>query len=225
MKETICTIPINDIFEVKKGCPFCRMYGLLEEKYVNFIVGDAMMEVSVRIQVNEKGFCGRHLDKIIGCGSRLPTALMLQTHLQELAKTCTDGNLRKSSEKLLKICDSCFVCEKIDSGFNLMCASLLEHWKNEEDFRTLYAGQEYVCPRHSAGIIRAALESRKLKGAQKNEFCKTTLELTRKHVETLENDVSDFCRMYDYRNRGEDFSACADSIERSAEFLKSENEK
>ena len=33
MKETICTIPINDIFMPKCGCPFCRMESMLEEQY------------------------------------------------------------------------------------------------------------------------------------------------------------------------------------------------
>ena len=36
MKETICTIPINDIFMPKDGCPFCRMEKMLEEQYVRF---------------------------------------------------------------------------------------------------------------------------------------------------------------------------------------------
>ena len=30
MKETICTIPINDIFMPKDGCPICRMEKMLE---------------------------------------------------------------------------------------------------------------------------------------------------------------------------------------------------
>ena len=56
MKETICTIPINDIFMPKCGCPFCRMESMLEEQYVKFITGDAMMEPNIRIETNKKGF-------------------------------------------------------------------------------------------------------------------------------------------------------------------------
>lgn len=57
MKETICTIPINDIFMPKDGCPICRMEDMLEKQYVKFITGDAMMEPNIRIETNKKGFC------------------------------------------------------------------------------------------------------------------------------------------------------------------------
>ena len=53
MKETIVTIPINDLFAPKCGCPLCRMESMLEEQYVEFITGDAMMEPSVRVETNK----------------------------------------------------------------------------------------------------------------------------------------------------------------------------
>lgn len=56
MKETICTIPINDIFMPKDGCPICRMEDMLEKQYVKFITGDAMMEPNIRIETNKKRF-------------------------------------------------------------------------------------------------------------------------------------------------------------------------
>lgn len=54
VKETICTIPINDIFMPKDGCPICRMEDMLEKQYVKFITGDAMMEPNIRIETNKK---------------------------------------------------------------------------------------------------------------------------------------------------------------------------
>ena len=53
MKETIVTIPINDLFAPKCGCPLCRMEEMLEEQYVTFITGDAMMEPTVRVATNK----------------------------------------------------------------------------------------------------------------------------------------------------------------------------
>ena len=64
MKENICTIPINDIFRPKDGCPLCRMEKMLEEQYIEIITGDAMMEPNIRIETNKKGFCGNHFDKM-----------------------------------------------------------------------------------------------------------------------------------------------------------------
>ena len=43
MKETICTIPVNDVFGPREGCPVCRMHDMLEQKYVEYITGAAMM--------------------------------------------------------------------------------------------------------------------------------------------------------------------------------------
>ena len=57
MKEDIRTIPINDIFMEKKGCPFCTMEKMLEKIQVDYIIGDAMMEPNTRIETNKKGFC------------------------------------------------------------------------------------------------------------------------------------------------------------------------
>ena len=84
MKETICTIPINDIFMPKDGCPICRMEKMLEEQYVDFITGDAMMVPDVRIQTNKKGFCHRHFSQMFVKGQKLPNALILESHLQEM---------------------------------------------------------------------------------------------------------------------------------------------
>ena len=33
MKENICTIPVNEVFEKNDGCPICRMRDLIEAKY------------------------------------------------------------------------------------------------------------------------------------------------------------------------------------------------
>ncbi len=29
MREDICSIPVNEVFEPKDGCPFCRMRDML----------------------------------------------------------------------------------------------------------------------------------------------------------------------------------------------------
>ncbi|HRK92956.1 MAG TPA: DUF6062 family protein, partial [Ruminococcus bicirculans (ex Wegman et al. 2014)] len=46
-------------------------------------------------------------------------------------------------------------------------------------------------------------------------------ELTSKYLDTLEADVSHYCKMYDYRNTGAnaDWGNSKDSIERAIKFL------
>ena len=60
MKEDITTIPINDVFEPRDGCPLCRMRDMLEERSTVYITGAAMMEPDVRIKMNETGFLLRN---------------------------------------------------------------------------------------------------------------------------------------------------------------------
>lgn len=121
MKETICTIPINDIFMPKCGCPFCRMESMLEEQYVKFITGDAMMEPNIRIETNKKGFCHRHFSQMFEKGQKLPNALILESHLQEIIDNDMPKKLKgkpdkKQLEVIKKRLDSCYVCDRIESG-------------------------------------------------------------------------------------------------------------
>ena len=44
MREDICSIPVNEVFEPKDGCPFCRMRDMLEDRMATYITGAAMME-------------------------------------------------------------------------------------------------------------------------------------------------------------------------------------
>ena len=84
MREDICTIPINELFEPKKGCPICRMVDMLEGRLAEYITGAAMMEPDVRIETNRLGFCERHFAQIHDVGSRLSIALILESHLKEV---------------------------------------------------------------------------------------------------------------------------------------------
>ena len=82
MKENICTIPVNEVFEVHDGCPICRMRDIIEAKYIDYITGPAMMEPDIRIETNRAGFCERHFGMMLTSGrARLPVALTLESHL------------------------------------------------------------------------------------------------------------------------------------------------
>lgn len=58
MAEQLYTIPINEAFDVKEGCPLCRLRHQLEEQSLSYIMGAAMMEPDVRIVTNQLGFAG-----------------------------------------------------------------------------------------------------------------------------------------------------------------------
>ena len=65
MQEKIYTIPVNEAFSKKDGCPFCRLKKQLEDAERELIMGASMMEPDIRIKTNERGFCKKHYLKML----------------------------------------------------------------------------------------------------------------------------------------------------------------
>ena len=223
MRESLLTIPISEIFEPKSGCPVCRMRDMLEGRTVEYIMGAAMMEPDVRIETNRAGFCHTHLMQMMKQKNRLSLALMLQTHLDSVHKE-TFGKKKlfeaknARSVKLSRIKESCFVCEKIDWGMSRLMRTFFEMYAND-DFRRLYNEQEYICLPHCGMLLSIASDY--LKKDMLERFANDTSALSEKQLKLLYEDVSQYCRMYDYRNTGKDadWGNSKDSIERSVTFL------
>ncbi len=62
MRESILTIPINEVFEPREGCPICAMRNTVEQHICEYIMGAAMMEPDVREETNALGFCHTHFN-------------------------------------------------------------------------------------------------------------------------------------------------------------------
>ena len=60
MREDICSIPINDVFGPKDGCPICRMRDMLENRITEYITGPARRDRTGRVETNRLAFCARH---------------------------------------------------------------------------------------------------------------------------------------------------------------------
>ena len=220
MKESIYTIPISEVFEPKCGCPLCTLYQTLEERWVEYITGAAMMEPDIRVETNRHGFCNRHFDMMLGQRNRLSVALILQTRLawidQSLNEDAKAPGLFKKAEPAQ---DSCFVCQKIDNEFARIGSNLVTVWNRESDFRKLYSEQEFLCYPHGRMLLnagRATLRKEKLA-----EFSAATATLLRRQLQPLKADIDAFCNLFDYRNAGgpPPPESVATSIERTIAFL------
>jgi hypothetical protein len=87
MDEHIYTIPINDAFDRRDGCPMCAIWEKLESDSLEYALGAAMMEPDVRVAMNKLGFCGRHLSRMISMKDRLPLALILESRLMAVCQS------------------------------------------------------------------------------------------------------------------------------------------
>lgn len=226
MKEDICTIPINDVFLPHDGCPLCRMKEMLEKRSTEYITGAAMMEPDVRIKTNEKGFCHNHFEMMLKCGTRLSNALILESHLDKIKNELLPKDVKGKPDKkklasLRAIQKSCFVCEQVEWGMAHMYQTIFSNYANDSDFRALYNDQQFICMEHYCDLISAAAN----KGIPSKilpEFYRDTAKLAGGYLETLKDDITHFCSMYDYRSKGQDWGNSRDSIERSIEFLTAE---
>ena len=82
MRHHIDTIPVWDAYRQDCECPLCLLEEENEVNYVNAFMGGSVMEPDVRVEVNEKGFCGRHFKLMLNNNNRLGVALMAHTYLK-----------------------------------------------------------------------------------------------------------------------------------------------
>jgi len=222
LREDICSIPINDVFEPRDGCPICKMRDMLEDRLATYVTGAAMMEPDVRMETNRLGFCKDHFDMILARGSRLSVALILESHLKEIETQLVypSGKIsaKKLTEELQRAETSCFMCENIEKNIRHLLQTVLHLWQQESEFRKLYAEQPFLCLPHYRMLLAAA---EKMHKRNYQAFVQETRRLTGNYLLELEKDDTHFCRMFDYRNKGADWGNSKDAIERAIQYLTS----
>lgn len=220
MREDICSIPVIDVFQPKSGCPFCRMRDMLEDRIATYITGAAMMEPDVRLETNRAGFCETHFSQILARGSKLSIGLIMeslvaQVHEDIFGKKClAPKKLRAAVDTRLK---SCFICENVNKNMEHITESMLKLWQGQEEFRELYASQEYICLPHFGFVMARAQGGLPKKSL--SLFAEDSQRLSEGYLAQLGNDVTHFCRMFDYRNQKEDWGNSKDASERAIAYL------
>ncbi len=227
--EQIYTIPVNEKFEASAedhslGCPFCALYNMLEEDELGLILGASMMEPDVRIKTNELGFCKTHLDMMFERKNRLPFALMLESHLTELQSRIAAGGVSsllnpgaEAIKNLSALEESCYVCGRIKRNFGMMVETAALLWEKDEEFRKKTAAQPYFCLPH----YRLFLETAKARLGKKRfpDFYKVVSNIEISYLRELTDDVSWFCKKFDYRYNDEPWYNAKDSVPRALSFL------
>mgnify|MGYP006991672800 CR=1 FL=1 len=225
--EQIYTIPVNEAFEASRddascGCPMCAIYRKLEENELDLILGASMMEPDVRIRTNELGFCKIHYDMMFRRKNRLGMALTLESHLNDLREETEIGgglaNLlgnvaSKPLSRIEKLEDTCYVCGRIDFNFKHMVETVIGLWDTDEDFRPKLLAQPYFCLPHYSRMLKYA--QKKLDKKSYAEFEKDALSIQDAYLEKLGEDVSWFCKKFDYRYDEEPWYNSKDSVQRA----------
>lgn len=213
MKEQIYTIPLNDAFAENDGCPFCKLFSDIEKKEIDRITGAAMMEPNVRIETNEHGFCFKHFEMISNNGKRHPTALIIQSHLEEI----TSNIKKKKGTNLSKYVDNlnndCYICKRLNNIKASIFKNFFFLYKNDDNFVKKFDSQTQICFPHFSSLLKYAETelSKKEAAAFSEKLSKKILN----NISVLQNDIDWFCKKFDYRYKDEDWKNSRDSIERT----------
>ncbi len=231
--EQIYTIPVNEAMEKGAadhscGCPMCALYRKLEENELELILGASMMEPDVRIKTNEQGFCRTHYDMMFVRKNRLGMALTLESHLAELKKDLSAGfvgNLigrpdAKPMKRIAALEDSCYVCKRVDFHFQNMAETVVLLFESEESFADKLKSQPYFCLPHYRLLLEKG--ANRLPKKKQAEFTTILSGVVEHYMETLSEDVSWFCKKFDYRYNDEPWKNSKDSVERAMRFLRSD---
>ncbi len=227
MKEHIYTIPVTEAFENHKHhCPFCALKEKLEKDEVELILGASMMEPDIRIKTNEKGFCDRHFTKMFKMQNRLGLALMLESHLESLKKELKTGNFlardiaQKSVDRIEKLESTCYICERVDDKISKMFTTAAYLYDEEHEFRQHFNEVRYFCLPHYREYMLAA--KRVLSKESYPKLVKAANEKIENYLFSLKDDVSTFCKKFDYNSDDIPWGEARDSVERSIKYLTGE---
>ena len=161
--------------------------------------------------------------------NRLGMALTLESHLNDLREETEIGgglaNLlgnvaSKPLSRIEKLEDTCYVCGRIDFNFKHMVETVIGLWDTDEDFPPKLRAQPYFCLPH----YRLLLEVGKARLSKKRfpEFAKECAGVVEPYFDQLREDVSWFCKKFDYRYDKEPWYNSKDAVERAIIFLRSD---
>ena len=225
--EQIYTIPVNEAFDKVSekpecGCPFCVLYKKLQEDELDIILGASMMEPDIRMKTNEQGFCLSHFNMMLGRKRMLGMGLILESHIEEVKKKLSPkmllGNKVAASLGALGTLEGdCYVCGRIKRNLTAMISTAVYLFETDEDFRAKFLKAPYFCLPHYRAMVDYA--SKKMSKRVFPDFYEAAHGIEVKYLDSLGQDVSWFCKKFDYRYDEEPWYNSKDSVQRTIKFL------
>lgn len=244
MKEQIYTIPVNEAYDIDCECPLCELEKKLEFEAVEYTLGAAMMEPDFRIISNEQGYCSHHYSMLFDMPNKLPLALILETHLEELRKKLGDfkkkadtigkskgGMFKKGGENkfssdisdiLNSVSEGCVICDKINCTMEHYADVLLYMWAKDNEFKEKFDKSKGVCLKHMK--LLCDMSQKSLSKSQSAQFLSALFSKQLSELERIQAEIHRFTLKFDYRNKDMDWGNAQDApirtIEKISGFIK-----
>ena len=236
MKETIYTIPINEIFEEECFCPFCSLEKRLDEEEVRYALGPAMMEPDYRALTNEKGFCREHIIKLNALPKALPLALVFQSGLTEMESLFSPpGKERKKLfsggkqsamdifiENAEKKVEGCVICDRMKSNIDRYFDTFADMLADSSEFFEKVESCGGFCMPH---FVKALKHLNKMLGGKNlYESVKMLCRTQKKKYGKYREDINAFVDSFDYKNAGKPCPVPKDTVLKTGFFTNGEFE-
>ena len=118
---------------------------------------------------------------------------------------------------LLELEGDCYVCNRINKNLSAMISTAVYLFESDGAFKEKFKKAPYFCLPHYRAMMDYA--SKKMGKRQFAEFYDTAKAIEDKYLETLSDDVSWFCKKFDYRYDDEPWYNSKDSVARAIKFL------
>jgi hypothetical protein len=112
---------------------------------------------------------------------------------------------------------SCAVCTRIENNMHRFVDTVLYLFFREPDFRQKLESSKGFCLKHMKALIRASQKG--LSRSRQAEFFKVLLPLQISNLKRVQEDVSHFTEMFDYKNQNGDWKNSRDAVPRSIEKI------
>lgn len=225
LRQQLDTAPVLEKMRIGGECPLCALKRDNEASYVEYFLGGSVMEVATRLEVNQKGFCARHLKMQMDARNRLGLALMQSSHLKEVleklkARPAPKRGLFKKNPAANPAPPCCALCDRLDATMRRYALTVAALWEKEKEFKALLKSSKGFCLPHYEMIRGEAPGA--LAGAALEEFLTALDLLETENLERVLRDVEWFARKHDYRNQDEPWGDSRDAVERCAKKLRGE---
>lgn len=222
MRYHIDTIPVWDAYKQQGECPLCDLSAASEQSYLESFLGASVMEPAVRIEVNQKGFCGPHFAKMIQMKNRLGLALMVHTHMKERMQALEELPIEKSSffskkKAASPTSTSCILCERLFNTMDRYVYTVLHLWKTDPEFYKMLQHSKGHCLPHHQKLLAMAGEV--LGGEKANEFTRMLTSIQKENMARIEKELEWFTLKFDYRNSDKPWGESKDALERAINKL------
>lgn len=229
MRQHIDTIPVWDAYKEDCECPLCLLEETNERNYVDAFMGGSVMEPDVRVEVNKKGFCGRHFKLMLNNNNRLGVALMAHTYLKETMARLGEASMavNESPAKsglfgrrapvagadLSPITDTCILCDRLNQTMDRYIYTVVYLWKHESAFRLAMGKSKGMCLKHYAMTLKSA--AAQLNGIDLKQFTADLNKVEMENLQRLEKEIEWFTLKFDHKNADKPWGTSKDSLDRT----------